>query len=243
MSSLRPGPLALCSLPITSFAVFCALTFSAPRVAAAAGGYGYSVTSSGERDDFQYAFVMRGRELSCVLNRQNTGNAVAKLEDEVDRTGREVLYVAIGDREYVIRDSSTIARAREIVEPMNRLGKEQGRLGSMQGELGRKQGELGSLQGQVGQVEGQLARLEAHDDDSHRADLDELRQQLRELSAQVRQLSERQRALGEQQRELGERQRELGEQQARASRLAFSQLRELAEKAIASGNAKSLASD
>ena len=236
MSSLRPGPLALCSLPITAIAVFCALTFSAPRVAAAAGGYGYSVTSSGEGDDFQYAFVMRGRELSCVLNRQNTGNAVAKLEDEVDRTGREVLYVAIGDREYVIRDSSTIARAREIVEPMNRLG-------SMQGDLGRKQGELGSLQGQVGQVEGQLARLEARDDDSHRADLDELRQQLRELSAQVRAISERQRTLGEQQRELGERQRELGQQQARASRLAFSQLRELAEKAIASGNAKSLASD
>ena len=236
MSSLRPGPLALCSLPITAIAVFCALTFSAPRVAAAAGGYGYAVTSSGEGDDFQYAFVMRGRELSCVLNRQNTGNAVAKLEDEVDRTGREVLYVAIGDREYVIRDSSTIARAGEIVEPMNRLG-------SMQGDLGRKQGELGSLQGQVGQVEGQLARLEARDDDSHRADLDELRQQLRELSAQVRAISERQRTLGEQQRELGERQRELGQQQARASRLAFSQLRELAEKAIASGNAKSLASD
>jgi predicted nuclease with TOPRIM domain len=243
MSSKRSLPLALCPLLVPSLALLGVLILAAPPCADAAGGSGYVISSGSSRDDFQYAFVMRGRELSCALNGRNTGKAIAKLEDEVDRTGREVLYVAIGDREYVIRDSSTIARAGEIVEPMNRLGKEQGRLGSMQGELGRKQGELGSLQGQVGQVEGQWARLEARDDDSHRADLDELRQQLRELSAQVRAISERQRTLGEQQRELGERQRELGQQQARASRLAFSQLRELAEKAIASGKAESLASD
>ena len=234
MSCTRPGPLALRSLPITSLALSCVLTLAAPSHAA--------TNSSGERDDFQYALVMRDHELNCALSNRDY-RTIGKLEDEVERTGREVFYFAIGEREYVIRDTALVSRAGEIVEPMNRLGKEQGRLGSMQGELGRRQGELGSLQGEVGQVEGQLASLEARDDDRHRAELDELRQQLRELSAQVRALSVRQRALGEQQAELGRQQRLLGEQQARASRLAFAQLRELADKAIASGKAEALGSD
>ena len=193
--------------------------------------------------DFQYALIERDHSLSCALSGRNDYRTIGRLQDEVERTGREVLYFAIGDKEYVVRDQATVERAGEIVEPMSRLGAEQGRLGGMQGDLGRRQGELGQLQGEVGQLQAHLASLEARGDDRHRAELDELHQELRELSAQVRALSVRQRELGLQQQELGRRQRELGEQQGRATKLAFEQIRSLADKAIASGQAQPAGSD
>jgi len=204
---------------------------------------GTALGSSGERSDFQYALIMRGHNTSCAVSGSNDYRTIGRLQDEVERTGREVLYFAIGDKEYVVRDEALVERAGEIVEPMSRLGAEQGRLGGMQGELGRRQGELGQLQGEVAQVQAHLASLEARDYDRHRAELDELHQQLRELSAQVRALSVRQRELGAQQQELGRRQAELGQQQGRASKLAFEQLRSLADKAIASGKAEAIGSD
>jgi hypothetical protein len=244
MSSIRPGPRAPRSLPVLTSALLCAVTFS-PMPAAAAGGmtFGYAENSSGGHERLQYALIQRGRNTTCSVDGSNSWRTIGRLQDEVERTGREVMWIALDDREYVIRDSALIGRAREIVEPMSRLGAEQGRLGSMQGELGRKQGEMGALQGEVAQLQAHLALLEARDDDRHRAELDELHQQLREISQQVRALSAGQRELGEQQRELGRRQRELGDQQRRASLLAFDQLRGLATKAIASGKAEAIASD
>ena len=235
------------SRSVTSLAMFCVLTLTAtPRTATADGtAYGYSArtTSSGERDDFQYAIIMRGHETFCAINGDNRGRAMGKLQDEVERTGREVFYFAIGDREYVIRDPALVQRTHEIVEPMAKLGAEQGRLGGMQGELGRRQGEVGQLQGEVAEMHAHLASLEARGDDRHRAELDELRQELRGLTDQVRALSAKQRELGAQQQDLGRRQRELGEQQRRASLLAWDQLRSLGDKAIASGKAESIGSD
>jgi len=205
-------------------------------------GFGYSTASSSDLGRFQYALINRGNELSCAVD-DHHWDAIGSLQDEVQRTGRDVLWFVIEDREYVIRDAATIERANEIVEPMSRLGAEQGRLGSRQGELGRQQGEMGALQGEVGQLQAQLAALQARGDSRYRAELSELRQQLAELSAQVRIMGERQRELGAQQRVLGERQRELGAQQRRASQLAFDQLRSLAHESISDGKAEALDSN
>jgi predicted RNase H-like nuclease (RuvC/YqgF family) len=233
--------------PVTSLALLCVLTLGAPSRAAASGGAGYgygtSTSSSGERETFQYALIQRGHNTSCQVNGDNTWRTIGKLQDEVERTGNEVFYFAIGDHEYVIRDAALVQRGHEVMEPVSRLGAEQGRLGSMQGELGRRQGEMGKLQGEASQMEAHLASLEARDDDRHRAELDELRQELRGLMDQVRALSVRERELGAQQQELGRRQRDLGEQQRRASLLANDQLRSLTDKAIASGKAETIASD
>jgi hypothetical protein len=196
--------------------------------------------ATGGRDAFQYALVERDHNTSCAISGKHNMSVLGKLQDEVERTRVDVFYFAIDDREYVTRDPATLERAHGIVEPMVRLGAEQGRLGGIQGELGRRQGEMGRLQGEVGQLQGHLASLEARDDARHRGELDELRQQIADLSLQVRSLSERQRELGAQQQELGRRQRELGEQQGRASRLAWDQLRGLADKTIASGKAEVL---
>ena len=231
MSSIEPHPHSNFA---GSLALLCALVVAPPSPAhAAAGG----------RMEFQYALLQTGRSMTCATDSRNFGHAFSRLQDEVERTGHEVLWFSIKDRPYVIRDSATVERVHQILEPVTRLGSEQGRVGSMQGELGRRQGELGHLQGEVAQVQAHLADLEARDDPRQRADLDELRQQVMELSSQVRGIAARQRGLGVQQAELGRQQAELGAQQARASRLAFAQLRGLADQAIASGKAEAIGSD
>jgi len=192
--------------------------------------FGYSVSSSnGKHSTFEYALIKRGHEVNGAWDGRRSSRAFGRLQDAVEKSGREVLWFATGDHEYVIRDTATVARAHEILQPISALGAEQGKLGSMQGDLGRRQGELGQLQGEAASLNAQLAGLQARDDPRHRAELDELRQQLAALMQQVR--------------GLGERQRELGEQQRRASLMAFDQLRSLADKAIASGQAQVLDSD
>lgn len=154
-----------------------------------------------------------------------------------DRFDDPVLWFTRDGREYVIRDSATLDRARAILEPQRELGRRQGELGRQQGELGRRQGELGREQGAMGRDQGELgsrqgelgaeqatiaaeraaleARRAAGEDageelESRRS---ELESRMRELAARQRELGERQKALGTQQRELSEPQRALAERQ------------------------------
>lgn len=211
-------------------ALVCALALAAPQAA-----HG--------RSAFQYAVLGPGHTSSCTFDGDQSMRTFTRLQDEVQRTGGIVFWFAIDGREYVVRDSATVKRAHEIIEPMSRLGEEQGKLGSMQGELGRRQGELGQLEGEVAQVQAHLAVLESRDDPRHRTELSEMHRQLDELSAQVRLLAVRQRELGAQQADLGRRQSELGAQQRRASLQAYDQLRSLADKSIASGKAEAVGTD
>jgi len=205
-------------------------------------GFGYSTVSGGQRAAFQYDLIEPDNNTMAVDGEQSW-RTIGKLEDEVKRTGNDILWVSIEGREYAIRDARLVGRAHEIVEPMARLGAEQGRLGSMQGDLGRQQGAIGALQGQVGALQARLADLEVRAEPGHRAELTELRRQLDEVTQQVRALGVKQRTLGMQQQELGRQQRELGEQQRRASLLAFDQLKTLTDQAIASGKAEALEAD
>lgn len=215
----------------------------APLLALACAVALAAAPSAHARSAFQYAVFGPGHTSTCSFDGDQSMRTFTKLQDEVQRTGGQVLWFAIDGREYVVRDTATVARAQEIVEPMSRLGEEQGRLGSQQGELGRRQGELGRLEGEVAQVEAHLSILESRDDPRHRAELDEMRQQLGDLRAQVRLLAVRQRELGAQQAELGRRQSVLGAQQRRASLLAFDQLQRLATRSVATGTAKAVDSN
>jgi hypothetical protein len=224
----------------------CASTFAAGFSAGQGHGIGFHYTTgpgtSDGRADFQYALIGRNSNTTCTVGDGDAWSTIGELQREVDRTGREVLWFAIDDRAYVVREAAALERARDIVEPMSRLGAEQGRLGAKQGELGRRQGEMGALQGRLGGIQGRLAGLQLVDDPRYRSEIDELRQQAADISPRLRELSLRQRALGEQQRELGRRQHVLGEEQRRASALATDQLRSLAERAIESGRAERIES-
>ncbi|MFP3939984.1 MAG: M56 family metallopeptidase, partial [Thermoanaerobaculia bacterium] len=166
-----------------------------------------------------------------------------------DRFDSPVLWFARDGQEYVIRDSATIARAREVLEPQRELGRRQGELGRQQGELGRRQkalgrqqgelgqgqGELGSQQGELGHRQGELgaeqaataaerAALEVERATGERKE--ELASRSTELEARRRVLERRMRELGSRQRELAQRQRSLAAEQRELARPQ----RELAER-------------
>lgn len=241
-----PRPLVLAVIPVLSV-----LTASWADPAAAgtggfrAGGVGFAYSTGshadGERPSFEYALVLSGNELQCVLEGDKSAwQTIGDLEREVERTRQEVFWFARDGRQYVIRDRATVERVHDILEPTMRLGAEQGRLGAMQGELGAKQGEYGALQGRLGSMQGRLANLDIAGDPRYESDYRELRRQIDEISQRVRELGVQQRALGAQQQELGRRQRELGAQQRRASALAWDQLHDLTEQAIAKGTAEAV---
>jgi predicted RNase H-like nuclease (RuvC/YqgF family) len=209
--------------------------------AAASGVHmGYWTGDKNDRDRFQYALMERGGSMTNSMWSDEVSGDFAKLQKEVESTGREVLWFSIGEKAYVVRDAPSIERAHEIVKPMTELGKQQGELGRQQGELGRQQGKLGKFQGRIGAIQGRVAALQATRDPESRREAAALRRELDELSSEMRVLGQRQRELGEKQRVLGERQSQLGERQQAASRVAGDQLRALAESSIRSGKAERL---
>lgn len=213
------------------------LLLAAPVLAG--GSFHGHTTSDKPGDDFQYALIMKNSNTTMSVHGGDTWSDLEKLQREVKRTGHEVLWFEIDEKAYVIRDPETVRRAKNIVEPMMELGKQQGALGARQGELGARQGELGAIQGKIGALQGRVAALQASSRDPEtRAEAAELRRELQALAAEQRSLGQAQRELGERQRELGARQRVLGERQREASLIAHADLRELAERSIRNGTAE-----
>jgi hypothetical protein len=186
---------------------------------------GFHVSSSGH-SDFQYAIIEDGSNTTCSISDEDAWQAIRKLQQEAESTGQELMWFGLDGKNYALRDHALIDRAKDIVRPMNELGRQQGELGRQQGDLGRKQGELGRLEGRIGQLEGRFAQLEATSSVESRTELEDLRQQLNGLRADAR--------------ELGARQRELGERQRSASREAMIKLQSLAEDTVKSGKAERL---
>jgi hypothetical protein len=230
-----------------------ALLAAAPARADGAG-FGYWTGDEGDGDHFQYALLEPGSRSHMAIRGDETWGEIGRLEKEVESTQRAVLWFALGERSYVVRDAAAVKRAQEIVAPVARLGAQQGELGRQQGELGRHQGELGRQQGELGAFQGRLGALQARfsalrltRDEASADELAEIQGQLDELRAYMVGLGQRQRELGQSQRELGQRQRELGERQRvlgdrqrEASRMAWAQLRTLAESSVRSGTAEEL---
>lgn len=178
-----------------------------------------------------------------------------------------LLWFRRGGRAWVIRDPQLLAQVDRILAPQRELGRQQGELGERQGALGKEQGALGEQQGRLGAQQGELAErnvdlviqqmelnaqlLRAERGEDTPLSRDEMRQRLHEIQAAQRELGERMGELGRQQGELGERQgelgrrqaelgehqRELGQRQRQAAERAAAELRELTDRAAASGQA------
>jgi len=236
-------------------ALFClSALFSTVPASAGGASFGYWTGDGGGRDHFSYAVIEPGSHMHGSFSTDEIPNGIGWLEEEVESTNRAVLWFALGDLSYVVRDPAAVRRAQEIIEPMSQLGAQQGELGRQQGELGRRQGELGRTQGELGALQGRIGALQSRfsamqalADEASADEMSELRRQLEELKGYQLELGQRQRELGQhqrelgmRQRELGMRQRELGMRQREASRAAEAQLRTLAESSVRSGKAEEL---
>ena len=188
----------------------------------------YSTTGSGDDEDYREAKRLR------------------------DRSGRDLLWVRIDERKYVIDDPSFLDRIVDLHEPQQRLGEQQGMLGRQQGRLGERQGELGAQQGKLGARQGRLqsrqaaisAELSRDNDGSRSAALE---REMRAVAREQSELSERQTELGRLQSQLGREQSDLGRKQSDLGRLQSELAREIDRKvgelireAITKGSAQRL---
>jgi hypothetical protein len=224
------------------------LFLSAALLAPASGPALAGSSTHGFDDDFEYAVVDRDEG-----ERNSTFCTTTTAWEKVDRLLKgekgPAFWFALDGRSYLVRDASTVAEARRIVEPMHQLGKKQGKLGAKQGAIGARQGHLGGEQGRIGARQGMLgARLASlaarsvarggRESASLRAERRRIEDEMEELGERMEALSRRHEPLAGEQAALGAQQAELGKQQASASKKAGEELRRLARRAREDGTAQ-----
>jgi bla regulator protein blaR1 len=178
--------------------------------------------------------------------------------------GEHILWFRHRGTEYVVRDAGVLRQAKAIWRPVSELGARQGELGAQQGKLGAKQGALGAQQGKLGAKQGALgARLgqlsaqqaelstrgagrtlnAAEEAEIERGEREierkmrHIEREMDELAARMRELGIPMARLGEQMDAVGEKMNVMGRKLERAATRARSDMRVLAERAIASGAA------
>ena len=222
-----------------------------------------------ERSGYAYAFGDDG-EAYVVLFGDGDATMSGSTDDLerarrlLGPRGRGVWFER-GDKEYVVDDEALVRQIEALFAPQMELGARQGKLGAQQGQLGQRQGALGAQQGVLAAQQAALAaqqanlaaqqaqlgvaRLARGKDDAEELDRKsrELDREMREFGRQMEdfgrpmaELGRQQAELGREQAELGRHQAELGRQQAALAQEVKQQLRELFDRALASGVAQPL---
>src|SRR5580765_765105 len=86
---------------------------------------GFHVSSSGH-SDFQYAIIEDGSNITCSISDEDAWQAIRKLQRESESTGQKLMWFGLDGKDYAVRDHALIDRAKDIVRPMNELGRQQG---------------------------------------------------------------------------------------------------------------------
>ena len=217
--------------------------------------HGHSYWYSYGSDDEQRFVIVTGNSDSFTMSGSSEdARHVEKLRKEIPG---DFIWFQRDEKSYIIRDQSTIDRARKLWAPQEELGKKQEELGKQQEELGKRQEELGAKMERVqvkvpdmtekldklreemrslnsGATQEQIGKLQS--------EIGELQSQLGEVQSHAGEeqgkLGEQMGALGEQQGKLGEKQGELGRQQGELAEKATKEMKNLLDEAIKNGTAK-----
>ncbi len=214
-------------------------------------GFHYSY---GFDDDERFVIVSGNSDSYTMSGSTQDIRHVEKLKKEISG---DFIWFQRDEESYIIRDQTTVDRARKLFAPQEELGKKQEALGKQQEELGKQQEELGKKMEQVRvnvpDMTAELDRLKAklqklgssatvEQVGDLQSEIGELQSQLGEIQSnageQQGKLGELQGELGEKQGKLGEQQGELGRQQGELAEKAAKEMKQLLDEAIKNGTAK-----
>ena len=206
-------------------------------------------------DDQQSYVIVSGKSDSLTMS--GTGLDKSHLEELRASNPGGFIWFERNGKSYIVRDQSTIDRARALWAPQEELGKKQEELGAQQEALGKQQEELGAkmeqIRVQVPDMTKELEKLQATvkqlNSSATSEQIAELQSQIGELQGKIGEsqsqageqqskLGEQMGALGEQQGKLGEQQGELGRQQGELAHRASQQMKQLLDEAVAKGTAQ-----
>ncbi len=212
------------------------------------------VNDDGDRDGdgFSFALIEPDGGSSIIADGDGGSGSLDRLRDTAKVP---TLWFSENGVETVITDPATVAKAREICEPLKRIGGQMGRVGGEMGrngaELGRRGAELGRYGGRLGELGGRLGGISAQlattrGSERQRERLREQRDEIRAEMEQVREQMERVRdrmdseeksGPRERQRELSRQMRELSKQHREALGQAREGLRQLLHEQRGAGRA------
>jgi beta-lactamase regulating signal transducer with metallopeptidase domain len=215
------------------------------------GGYSYAYGF----DDEQRFVIVTGKSDSLTMSGSiEDAHHAQRLRKQISG---DFIWFERDEKSYIIRDQSTVDRARKLWAPQEELGKKQEELGKQQEALGRQQEALGRKMEQVRvnvpDMTAELDRLKAklqklgptatmEQIGDLQSEIGELQSKMGEIQSQAGdqqgKLGEEQGALGEKQGKLGEQQGELGRQQAELAQKATIQMKSLLDEAIKNGKAQ-----
>lgn len=217
-------------------------------------GGGYSAAYGNDDDDLR--FVIVSGKSDAVTMSGSSGDA-RHAENLKKKIPGDFIWFQIDEKSYIIRDQSTIDRARKLWAPQEDLSQKQEALGKQQEELGKRQEALGTKMEQVrvnipdmtatlDQLKAKLQKLGSSATMDQVGDLQseigELQSKIGDLQSQAgdqqSKFGEQQAELGEQQAKLGAEQAKLGEQQAAIADQANVHMKSLLDDAIKNGTAK-----
>jgi beta-lactamase regulating signal transducer with metallopeptidase domain len=216
-------------------------------------GHGFSY-SFGYDDDQRFVIVTGKNESFTMSGSSEDARHVEKLRKQIPG---DFIWFQVDEKSYIIRDQTTVDRARKLWAPQEELGKKQEELGKQQEALGRQQEVLGEKMEQVrvnvpdmtaalDKLKAKLLKLGPSATMEQIGDLQseigDLQSKIGEIQSQAGEqqgkLGEEQGALGEKQGKLGEEQGELGRQQGELAEKANKQMKELLDEAIKNGKAQ-----
>ncbi|MFZ0563162.1 MAG: M56 family metallopeptidase [Terriglobales bacterium] len=206
-------------------------------------------------DDEQSFVIVSGKSSSVTMS--GTGEDAEHVNELRKKIPGDFIWFRRDEKSYIVRDQSTIDRARAFWAPQDELGKKQEALGKQQEALGKQQEELGKkmeqVQVKVPDMTQQLEKLQAElkqmssgatiEQVGHiQSEIGELQSKIGSVQSQAGEqqskLGEQMSALGEKQGKLGEQQGELGRQQGELSKQAHRQMNQLLDDAIKNGTAQ-----
>jgi hypothetical protein len=217
--------------------------------------YGHGFSYSFGYDDDQRFVIVTGKNESFTMS--GSGEDARHVEKLRKQIPGDFIWFQVDEKSYIIRDQTTVDRARKLWAPQEELGKKQEELGKQQEALGRQQEVLGEKMEQVrvnvpdmtaalDKLKAKLLKLGPSATMEQIGDLQseigDLQSKIGEIQSQAGEqqgkLGEEQGALGEKQGKLGEEQGELGRQQGELAEKANKQMKELLDEAIKNGKAQ-----
>jgi bla regulator protein blaR1 len=207
-----------------------------------------------------------GFEYMLVLGDNEGTFEAGNFERQRQRRDEPGLWFKLGGQTYEVRDPASIDQAAAIVKPVAEIGRQQGEIGAKQGLIGAqqgivgaKQGEVGARQGAIGAQQGLLGARQGVLGARQAADLtdaekEQIQKEQQKIDREMHELNAKMAALDKEMREvsasmpdlsvdmekLSKQMDVLSGKMADASAKADAQMRELAEKLIKLGKAKTI---
>jgi beta-lactamase regulating signal transducer with metallopeptidase domain len=206
-------------------------------------------------DEAQRFVIVSGKSDSLTMSgTQEDGERVEELRKKIQG---DFIWFRHDGKPYIIRDQTTIDRAKAFWSPQEELGKKQEELGKQQEALGKQQEELGSKMEQIHvkvpdmtkEIEKLQTELKQLNSGATVEQIGQIQSEIGDLQSKIgdiqsqagdqqSKLGDEMGVLGEKQGKLGEQQGELGRQQGELAQQASRQMKQLLDETIAKGTAQ-----